>query len=75
MIIKKNVVTSLEMYYLRLEQLKEQINTTVAKGVAGESEELEALLTMSIIQKEVLDIHQCLHVLEDLLERCEDGNL
>ena len=70
MIIKKDVVTALQMYYLRLEQLKEQINTTVAKGSAGESEELEAMLTMSIIQKEVLDIYQCLRVLEDLLGRC-----
>ncbi len=70
MIIKKDVVTALEMYYLRLEQLKEQINITAAKGSAGESEELEAILTMSIIQKEVLDIYQCLRVLEDLLSRC-----
>ncbi len=70
MIIKKDVVTALEMYYLRLDQLKEQIDITVAKGSAGESEELEAMLTMSIIQKEVLDIYQCLRVLEDLLGRC-----
>ncbi len=70
MIIKKDVVTALEMYYLRLEQLKEQINSTVTKGSACESEELEAILTMSIIQKEVLDIYQCLRVLEDLLSRC-----
>ncbi len=70
MIIKKDVVTALKMYHLRLEQLKEQINTTVAKGSAGESEELEAMLTMSLIQKEVLDIYQCLRVLEDLLGRC-----
>ena len=70
MIIKKDVITALEMYYLRLEQLKEQINITATKGSAGESEELEAILTMSIIQKEVLDIYQCLRVLEDLLSRC-----
>ena len=70
MIIKKDVVAGLEMYYLRLEQLKEQITVTVAKGSAGESEELEAMLAMSIIQKEVLDIYQCLRVLEDLLGRC-----
>ncbi len=70
MIIKKDVVTALKMYHLRLEQLKEQIDITVAKESDSESEELEAMLTMSIIQKEVLDIYQCLRVLEDLLGRC-----
>ncbi len=70
MIKKDNVIAALQMYYIRLEVLKEEISHTAAKGAVGVPEELEAMLTMSLIQNEVREIYQCLRVLEDLLHRC-----
>ena len=62
-------MTALQMYYMRLDILKKEIADTVAKGTIGGSEELEAMLAMSLIQTEVRDIYQCLRVLEELLHR------
>lgn len=70
MVPKKNVMAALEMYYLRLDQIKKEICEIVAKGAVGGSQELEAELTMSIIEVEVRDIYQCVKVLDSLLHRC-----
>ncbi len=71
----KNIVAALEMYYQRLQYLKKEVSYAVYKAGAGEGEELEAKLKISIIEAEVNHIHKCLGTVEVLLERCEDGNL
>ncbi len=69
MIPKKNLIAALEMYYLRLDQIKKEICATVAKSEVGGSQELEAELTMGIIEVEVRNIYQCVKVLDSLLHR------
>ncbi len=71
----KNIVAALEMYYQRLQYLKKEVSHVVFRAEAGEGEELEAKLKISIIEAEVNHIHKCLGIVEVLLERCEDGNL
>ncbi len=70
----KNIVAALEMYYQRLQYLKEEISCAVSKAVAGPEGEIEVKLKISVIESEVNNIHKCLGIVEVLLERCKDGH-
>ncbi len=69
MIPKRNIMAALQIYRLRLKQLNKEISLTAAKETIGKVEEIKTLQDINIIQNEVDGIHQCLHVLDELLHR------